>query len=144
MTVPHEAPRILVIDDDPVALAAMAHVLTQRGQMQVRTAPGPVQALDLLAGTAFDGVVTDVQMPEMTGPELLEQLESTAPGLPVVVVTAETSVDTALQVIRSRAAAFAFKPLDPDKLVAAVRRALSTPAVVEAVAAGPRRRLFRR
>jgi len=112
--------RVLVIDDDPVALAAMRYALTRSGQMVVCSANGPSEALMLLAETPFDVVVTDVQMPMMSGLQLLEQLTHAAPMIPVIVVTASTGVDTALSLVRSQAAAVLFKPIDAQRLVAAV------------------------
>ncbi len=112
--------RVLVIDDDPVALAAMRYALTRSGQMVVCSANGPSEALMLLAETPFDVVVTDVQMPMMSGLQLLEQLTHAAPTIPVIVVTASSGVDTALSLVRSRAAAVLFKPIDGQRLVAAV------------------------
>lgn len=130
--------RALVIDDDPVALLVTRRVLEHRGSMTVTTATGPHAALDLLGTAAFDVVVTDVQMPEMSGLELLDQLRLLRPGLPVVIVTADMRVDNALEVIRSRAAAFLFKPLDPDKLVRTVND-----LVCAAQVPAPHRRLRR-
>jgi len=112
--------RVLVIDDDPVALAAMRYALTRSGRMVVWSANGPSEALMLLAETPFDVVVTDVQMPMMSGLQLLEQLTHAAPTIPVIVVTASSGVDTALSLVRSRAAAVLFKPIDAQRLVAAV------------------------
>ncbi len=131
--------RALVIDDDPVALIATKHILEHRAGMAVTSATGPLEALQLLETSSFDVVVTDVQMPEMSGLELLDRLQLVLPGLPVVVVTADVGVDNALQVVRSRASGFLFKPLDADKLVRMVTDL--APAAQAPVA--PRRRLWR-
>lgn len=112
--------RVLVIDDDPDAVLVMQHILGRLGQMAVTTVTGPAAALSLLKNTTFDVVVTDVQMPAMTGLELLHLLRRTAPHLPVIVVTSQVGVDSAIQVLRSRAAAFLFKPLDPRMLLRTV------------------------
>ena len=144
--VDHQQPptRVLVIDDDPVSRAAMQHILSTHADMDVVTAASADRALELVATTTFDVVVSDVQMPGTTGLELLAKLDTAAPGLPVVLVTGEPSADNRLEVLRSRAAAFTFKPVRPDKLVASVTQALHPPAVVEPPASAPRRRLFRR
>lgn len=112
--------RVLVIDDDPDAVLVMQHILGRLGAMAVTTVTGPAAALSLLAAGTFDVVVTDVQMPGMTGLELLHLLKRTAPHLPVIVVTSQVGVDSAIQVLRSRAAAFLFKPLDPRMLLRTV------------------------
>lgn len=132
--------RVLLIDDDPVTLLATEHVLRGRGAMDVTTADGPGRALDLLATSGYDVVLTDVQMPEMTGLELLGRLRDGSPGLPVVVMTGDPRITAAQEVIRSAADGYLFKPLDPTKMIRMVTR-LARPAPV---AAPERRRLFSR
>lgn len=138
--VPRLRVRVLVIDDDPVSLLATEHVLRGRGEMDVTTATGPVQALDLLSSSAFDVVLTDVQMPEMDGLQLLTRLREGSPGLPVVVVTGDPRISSAQQLIRSEADGYLFKPLDPVKLVRMVTRLARPAPEPEPV----RRRLFSR
>ena len=142
-TVEVQAPqqvRVLVIDDDPVSLLATGHILSGRGEMDVTTATGPLEALDLLDSSTFDLVLTDVQMPEMDGLQLLTRLRDASPGLPVVVVTGDPRISAAQQVIRSEADGYLFKPLDPAKLVRMVSR-LARP---EPAPEPTRRRLFSR
>lgn len=152
-TMQHSAPvvegppstRALVIDDDPVSLTVVEHLLTTRADAQVTTAAGPEEGLEHLRTAPFDVVVTDVQMPGMTGLELMTQLHATTPGLPVIVITAQRGLDAALEVIRSEADAFVFKPLDPDKLVGAVHRVTHPePAPAPARPRVSHRRWFRR
>lgn len=88
--------------------------------MDVTTATGPGQALELVADGCFDVMVTDVQMPGMTGLELLDRVHRCVGDLPVVVVTSAVGVDSALDVLRSRAAGFLRKRLDHTELVATV------------------------
>lgn len=132
--------RVLVIDDDPVSLLATEHVLRGRGEMDVTTAQGPAQALDLLASSGFDVVLTDVQMPQMTGLELLGRLRDGSPGLPVVVMTGDPRITAAQEVIRSEADGYLFKPLDATRLIRMVTR-LARPAPAPEP---QRRRLFSR
>lgn len=132
--------RVLVIDDDPVSLLATGHVLRGRGDMDVTTATGPLQALDALASSSFDIVLTDVQMPEMNGLQLLNRLRETSPDLPVVVVTGDPRISSAQQLIASEADGFLFKPLDPEKMVRMVSR-LARPAPAPQPT---RRRIFSR
>ncbi len=132
--------RVLVIDDDPVSLLATEHVLRGRGEMDVTTADGPERALDLLASSGYDVVLTDVQMPQMTGLELLSRLRDGSPGLPVVVMTGDPRITAAQAVIRSEADGYLFKPLDPTKMIRMVTRLARPAPAPEPV----RRRLFSR
>jgi len=111
--------RVLLVDDDPVALLTWDRVLCRAG-MAVTTAAGSEEALSLVAAGDFDVVVTDIQMPGLSGLELLDRLLRGIPDLPVVVVTSAVGVDSTLDVLRSRAAGFLRKPLDHADLVRTV------------------------
>jgi LmbE family N-acetylglucosaminyl deacetylase/CheY-like chemotaxis protein len=111
--------RILVVDDDAVTARFMAHALGKRGGFEVRHAPDARSALALAGSQSFDLVITDVEMPGMTGLELLRALREISPDLPVAVITGHASVDYAVEAIRSDADEFLEKPVHPDELIAA-------------------------
>jgi two-component system, NtrC family, response regulator HydG len=112
--------RILVVEDDPVSAAYVLHVLRNRGGFTVTHAADPADALRQATAARWDLVLTDVEMPGMTGIELLGQLRERAPQLPVAVLTAHPSVDYAVQALRNSADEFLEKPIKPDRLVAVV------------------------
>jgi two-component system, NtrC family, response regulator HydG len=112
--------RILVVEDDPVSAAYVLHVLRNRGGFTVTHAADPQDALRQATAARWDLVLTDVEMPGMTGIELLGQLRERAPQLPVAVFTAHASVDYAVQALRNSADEFLEKPIQPDRLVAVV------------------------
>ena len=116
------AGRILVVEDDPEAASFIIQVLGVRGDFEVTHTADPVAAL-LRAGTeSWDLVLTDVEMPGMTGIELLESLRRAAPELPVAIMTAHASVGSAIGALRSRADEFLEKPLRPAQLTETVSR----------------------
>jgi CheY-like chemotaxis protein len=82
------AGRILVVEDDPDAALFAVHVLANLGHFDVTHTADPAVALRLVATEPWDLVVTDVQLPGMSGLELLDALRHVAPALPVVVATA--------------------------------------------------------
>jgi len=112
--------RILVVEDDPVSAAYVLHVLRNRGGFTVTHAADPADALSQATAARWDLVLTDVEMPGMTGIELLGQLRERAPLLPVAVLTAHPSVDYAVQALRNSADEFLEKPITPDRLVTVV------------------------
>lgn len=127
MSTVDDAPlRVLVIDDDPNSVLLMTDVLSRRGGMAVTSAFNPDQALSALGGlsggASYDVVITDVEMPGMTGLDLLSLLHEEYPGLPVIVVTAHATVDYAVGALRGQAGEFLHKPLDPEELLGTVRR----------------------
>jgi CheY-like chemotaxis protein len=82
------AGRILVVEDDPDAALFAVHVLANLGHFDVTHTADPAVALRLVVTEPWDLVVTDVQLPGMSGLELLDALRHVAPALPVVVATA--------------------------------------------------------
>jgi two-component system response regulator HydG len=111
--------RIMVVDDDLVTARFMVHVLGKRGGFEVCHAPDSQSALDMAGSQPWDLVITDVEMPGMSGLELLRALREIAPDLPVAVITGHASVDYAVQAIRSDADEFLEKPVHPDELITA-------------------------
>jgi two-component system, NtrC family, response regulator HydG len=112
--------RILLVEDDPETASFIIKVLAERNGFEVVHTADPAAALLLAGSQAWDVVLTDVEMPGMTGIELLELLRQTDPSLPVAVITAHATVDTAIRALRNRADDFREKPLRPAQLVAMV------------------------
>ncbi len=80
--------RILVVEDDPEAAEFFRHVLVTRGRFEVTHTPDPVTGLALAAAQCWDLLLTDLDLPGMSGLELLAALRPITPRLPVIVVTA--------------------------------------------------------
>jgi LmbE family N-acetylglucosaminyl deacetylase len=117
---PESPGRILVVEDDPEAAAYVLHVLRTRGGFEVTHIADPAAALDRARAERWDLVLTDVEMPGMTGIELLEAVREITPQLPVAVYTAHPSVDYAVRALRNKADEFLEKPVRPDKLAETV------------------------
>jgi DNA-binding NtrC family response regulator len=117
---PSSPGRVLLVEDDPEAASFVIQVLAVRNGYDVVHTADPVAGLAMAGSESWDLVLTDVEMPGMTGIELLESLRKTDPHLPVAVVTAHATVDTAVSALRHRADDFREKPLAPDQLVAMV------------------------
>ncbi len=116
----HPAGCVLLVEDDPESADYVLHVLRGRGGFEVTHVLVPSEALQMVRGGRWDLVLTDVEMPGMTGIELLGRLREIAPLLPVAVLTAHPSVDYAVRALRNDADEFLEKPVSPDRLVAVV------------------------
>jgi two-component system response regulator HydG len=114
--------RILVVDDEASARAGLERLLQGEGFLVRTAADGPL-ALVAAADFAPDVVVTDLQMPEMDGIELLKRLREQDHGLPVIVVTASSDVSAAVRAVRAGADEYLTKPIDFDTLLLAIERA---------------------
>ena len=111
-----------MVEDDPEAASFVIQVLGVRANFDVTHTVDPVSALLRASTEHWDLVLTDVEMPGMTGIELLEALRRAAPDLPVAIMTAHASVGHAIKALRGRADEFLEKPLRPAELIATVTR----------------------
>jgi DNA-binding NtrC family response regulator len=117
------AARVLVVDDHARARESMAEILRQAGH-EVQCCASASEALQLLARASYDVVLTDLQMPGMSGLELIVELEKRRTTAQVVMVTAYASVATAVEAMRHGAFDYIEKPFDVDQLESLIARAL--------------------
>jgi LmbE family N-acetylglucosaminyl deacetylase/CheY-like chemotaxis protein len=117
-----EAYRVLVVDDDPDVAAYTSTVLERRGGCLVKTITDPAKARAIVDEFRPDVVVTDIEMPGMTGLQLIALLRADQPDLPVVIMTAHITVDYAVAALRSQADEFLTKPIASSELISIVHR----------------------
>jgi DNA-binding NtrC family response regulator len=115
--------RVLLVDDDPSMLELLQARLTRRG-FTVTSVTRPEAAVPLVLEQPFDVVLTDLNMQGLSGTELCERVVANLPDLPVVVVTAFGSMETAVAAIRAGAYDFITKPVEMDALVHTLTRAV--------------------
>ncbi len=117
--------RILLIDDDRVFGIWVAHVVQRRGY-EFRHILDPLTGLRCVETEPWDLVITDMEMPGMTGLELLERVHLCVPRLPVAVMTAHAIVDGVIPAQRSAATEVLHKPMPAadflDKVAALIAR----------------------
>lgn len=114
---------IWVIDDDRSIRWVLEKALARSG-MSVRCFPSADDLSDLLERQQPDVIITDIRMPGISGLELLEMINSKAPGIPVIIITAHTDFDSAVASYRSGAFEYLPKPFDLNEAVTLVCRAL--------------------
>ncbi len=114
--------RVLCVDDDQYQCDLFEACLTRLGY-DVAVTTSPNDALERIANEAFDVVVTDLGMGEMDGLVLCERVLGTRPGIPIVVVTGQGSMESAIGAMRAGAYDFLAKPVEPKLLGIAVGRA---------------------
>ncbi|MGH7193570.1 MAG: sigma-54-dependent transcriptional regulator, partial [Candidatus Saccharimonadales bacterium] len=123
--------RVLVVDDHRQARESMADVLRQAGH-QVECVSSAVEALKLLDRVSFDVVITDLQMPGMSGLEFVHRLEKRPHGAQVVMVTAYATVASAVDAMRHGAFDYIEKPFAADRLENLVERAIGHGRLIDA------------
>ena len=117
------AQRILIADDDPSTLTGLRALLMAWGY-EVETAPNGRVALEKIPSAHPAAVITDVVMPVMTGLELLDAVRITRPAMPVIILTAHSSLDSLLVATAEGAFAYLPKPVDVAKLKSVIASAL--------------------
>lgn len=120
----HERPRILICDDEPQITASIKALLDVFEKYRIETTNSSRHALSMIQADAPDLVILDVMMPEMTGFQLLDSIDRLRTDSAFIMVTGESSVDTAIKAIRKGAVDYLRKPFEPDELVIRVENVL--------------------
>ena len=115
-------PRILIVDDETAILDTL-RILLKREGFQVDTAVGGQQGIDRMHEAKPDVVLTDVRMPGVGGLEVLLAAREMDASMPVILMTAQASLQTAIRAVNEGAYYYIQKPFANDELVAIVRRA---------------------
>jgi DNA-binding NtrC family response regulator len=115
-------PKILIVDDE-VGILDTLRILLKREGFQVETAVGGQAGIDRIADVRPDVVLSDVRMPGKGGLEVLMAAKEMDPALPVILMTAQASLQTAMRAVNEGAYYYIQKPFANDELIAIVRRA---------------------
>jgi DNA-binding NtrC family response regulator len=114
---------ILCIDDEPAVGVILEHTLSRAGHRPVLVA-GVEEAMRVIARSPIDLIIADYRMPELTGLDLLAQLEKEGHRIPVIIMTGYSSIEHAVISIKSGAIDYLTKPIQAETLEIAVRQAL--------------------
>ncbi|MGA8178549.1 MAG: sigma-54 dependent transcriptional regulator [Desulfobacterales bacterium] len=121
---------ILIVDDEKNYPLILSAILEEEG-FETFTANSGRDALEILAGTDIDLVLTDMKMPSMDGIELLEKIKAKDQDLPVIMMTAHGTVDKAVEAMQKGAYNYILKPFDNDRLIIYVNKAVGMHRVVK-------------
>ncbi|HEV8374717.1 MAG TPA: sigma-54 dependent transcriptional regulator [Candidatus Polarisedimenticolia bacterium] len=116
---------VLVVDDEPRQLEILKTILTREGY-EVDTSASGEEALQLLLSSPPQVLLTDLKLPGLDGIQLLEAALRDAPSCSAVVMTAHGSVDTAVEAMKKGAFDYLTKPLDRERLLLVLGRAMET------------------
>ncbi len=114
---------LLLVDDDPNTLASLSRAFRLAGH-EATVCDNAARALDLLRMESFDLILSDVIMPGKTGLELLEDLKKAGVKTPIVLISGQADIETAVRATKLGALDFLEKPLSSDKLLVTVENAL--------------------
>ncbi|NCF88993.1 MAG: response regulator [Verrucomicrobiaceae bacterium] len=123
------AGKILLVDDDQELAENIEAALASRGYEVTMAEDGDI-ALDLAEDGDFDLVITDVKMPVMGGMALLEEIHKLKPKLPVVIMTAYSSTDCAIEATKSGAYDYVIKPFDMPEFLDVVAKGVASSRLI--------------
>jgi DNA-binding response OmpR family regulator len=119
--------KVLLVDDEEEFVSTLAERLEIRG-FQAHVATSGDQALSLVQARDFDLIVLDVMRPGFGGLEVLKQVKSTHPHMPVILLTGHGSTREGMEGMQEGAFDYLMKPLDIDELTVKIKEATAGPA----------------
>jgi DNA-binding NtrC family response regulator len=120
---------VLLVDDDPQVLHSTSIVLRASGIARVLTIDDGRAVTTLMAEQDVGAVILDLTLPHVSGQALLEIIAADYPDVPVILMTATNDLQTAVQCMQSGAVDYLVKPVEENRLISSVRRALETRAL---------------
>ncbi len=121
--------RILAIDDDEYFLKSIQNLLEYEGY-ETLVCSNPAQAEDCWRRNPVDCVLLDVKMPGVDGLEVLDKLLAQNKNLPVIMISGQSTITTAVEAIKKGAFDFIEKPVDAERLIITVKNAIKTNTLV--------------
>lgn len=115
---------ILIIDDEPNLRRSLALIL-QRAGYSVNTAENEREVKHYLSAGAYDIVFLDLKMPEVNGMQLLPEIRQMYPEMPVIILTAHATLESAIEAVRKGARDYLLKPVDPEEILSRVKQILA-------------------
>jgi two-component system response regulator PilR (NtrC family) len=113
--------KVLVVDDEKIIRESLSYILKKEGY-EVEEAENGKVAYNILRERSFDLVITDLEMPEMKGTELLEEIRKLNIQTSTVIITAYGSLETAISALRNGASDYILKPVEFDELLIKVKK----------------------
>ena len=121
---PNDHAHILIIDDEKNYLLVLEAMLVDAG-FKVTALNDPETALAFLEESEVDVVITDMKMPKLTGKDVLNHMKRDYPHIPVLVMTAFGSIESAVDIMRMGASDYITKPFSNDELMLSVNSAVA-------------------
>jgi len=124
------ARQVVVVDDEANMRRVLEIMLARRGFRTLSASNGR-EAFELLKTTAADLVISDLRMPDMNGIELLQQLRKAGNTVPLIMITAQGSIESAVEAMRLGACDYLLRPFDVDTLDLAINRVFAVREVLQ-------------
>ena len=124
-------PRVLIIDDEEALLRTLGGLLTRAG-FEVQTFSDALEGLTAAKEPDFDVALVDINLPNISGMELLRELKARKHPIEVIIITGEGSIPSALEAVRLGAYDYLMKPfIDIEPVISSVRRAADRKRLID-------------
>ena len=118
------AATLVIVDDEPDLLDLLKLILTEKTEHKVLTTSDPHQAIEWCKSLKADLLISDLRMPEMEGIELLKIIKQIDPNLPLILITAYGTIESAVEAMRHKAFDYITKPFKKEQILMTVDKAL--------------------
>jgi DNA-binding NtrC family response regulator len=116
--------RILVVDDEPNMLRLLKTILMDKTGYEVTTTNNPLEVSKMLQEAHYDLVITDLKMPLVDGIDLIDIIRGIDTAMPIIMITAYGTIETAEEAIQKGAYDFITKPFRKETILITIKRAL--------------------
>ena len=116
--------RLLIVDDEPDMLKLLSMIIREKTPYVAVTTNNPLEALEFAKKGGFDLVIADLKMPGLDGIELLEAIKKADEEIPVIIMTAYGTVESATETMRKGAFDFITKPFKKEQMLYTIDKAL--------------------
>jgi len=115
--------KILAVDDEPDMLKLLSMIIKEKTPYEIVTTNNPLEALEIARQGGFDIVIADLKMPGLDGIELLESIKQVDEDMPVIIITAYGTVESAAETMHKGAFDFITKPFRKEQILYTIDRA---------------------
>ena len=116
--------KLLIVDDEPDMLKLLSMIIREKTPYEVTTTNNPLEALDFVKKGGFDMVIADLKMPGLDGIELLDAVKRVDQDIPVIIITAYGTVESATETIEKGGFDFITKPFRKEQILMTIDKAL--------------------
>jgi DNA-binding NtrC family response regulator len=118
------AEKILIVDDEPDMLKLLSMILREKTPYSITTTNNPLEALEMAKQGDFDLVISDLKMPGLDGIELIDAIKRLNEDIPIIIITAYGTVESAAEAIEKGGFDFITKPFRKEQILFTIDKAL--------------------
>ncbi|MBI4679959.1 MAG: response regulator [Nitrospirae bacterium] len=116
--------KILIIDNDPWMLMSLSILIRENTPYEVRATNNPLEAIELVRREKFDLVIIELKLPVMDGIEFMEAVKQIDEDIPVIIMAAYSSVESAIEAMQKKAFDYITKPFRKEQMLFTIDKAL--------------------